>query len=140
MELSTFEITDEMLGTLNVKNPNTGEELEGVTITFMGTESPRYREIAKERTAKRRFDAARRAIPSDEFSMKQSLKDIEEMEGSMIDTVAIAIVNWTGISVDGKEVPFSLENAITVLKRFPWLFAQCNQFLSNRTNFKLASS
>lgn len=52
---------------------------------------------------------------------------------------AAATVDWAGIVVDGKEIPFSTASAGTLYRRFPWIADQVRVFISDRANFLKAS-
>ncbi|QPB10617.1 hypothetical protein [Bacteriophage sp. 438212] len=56
-----------------------------------------------------------------------------------INKFAAATVAWSGIVVDGEEVPFSTDAAKGLYRRFPWIRDQVRAFIGDRANFTKAS-
>ncbi len=46
---------------------------------------------------------------------------IQELEDMAVDRAIVRIISWKGIQEDGKDVPFTRENAERILKDHPWI-------------------
>lgn len=113
------------LGPVWVEDANGKPTDVAVTITLLGDDS----DIIT------RFDRA---------SVNQNLRGgqmltAEISEAKAIGRAARATVAWSGIKLDGQELPFSEENAKNLYKRFRWLRQGVQQFISDRANFLTAS-
>lgn len=63
-----------------------------------------------------------------------TLEDAEEMGA---EAAAVRVISWKGLSEDGKEVPFSNENALRVFKEHSWIREQVLEQASNVFNFRV---
>ena len=53
------------------------------------------------------------------------------------EAAAVRVISWKGLSEDGKEVPFSNENALRVFKEHSWIREQVLEQASNVFNFRV---
>lgn len=125
MDLSKFELTDADVKRLDVLHPGTGEKMPDIWIDLLPIDSPGYRAAQREAQRKRLEDETR--------TLRLDLKQVER---DQTEDMALAIVGWNGIGIDGKdELPFSVDVAIAIMIRLPWLRAQVEAFLRRRANF-----
>lgn len=61
---------------------------------------------------------------------------IEELEEMAAKAAAVRVISWKNIGEDGKEIPFSKENAEDVLKRFPFIREQVLSASDDLSNFR----
>jgi len=47
--------------------------------------------------------------------------DLDEAEELAVESTLVRLVNWSGITEQGQDVPFSKEKAREVLKQHPWI-------------------
>ena len=109
---------------LQLRNPFTGEELAGVTITLLGIDSSEYQQIE-------------RSILNHRLERGNAIVTAEKLSSDLIDTLAAVTVGWEGIELDGKVVDYAPEKARLLYsdKRFPWLMEQVEAFIRDRKNF-----
>jgi hypothetical protein len=127
MDLATLDASTEG-AIMTVRHPATDEVLlddkgNPITITLVGIDHPTYRK-AQRQALDRRLAKGNRS--------KLTAAGIEE---DSIDVAVRCTTAWSGITVDGKALPCSAENARTVYKRLPWLFEQVDKFVGDRANF-----
>lgn len=140
MDLAEFEMTDDMIGVLKLRNPNTLEELPGVEIDLLHIESPTYRERARERAVKRalKFNGV---LGSNLLTKDEAKRQILERESIQIETAAVAVVGCRSIAFKGKTVdPAKFDEVYNLLFNAPWIYAQIQMFLNERVNFTNASA
>lgn len=98
-----------------------------VTITLLGKDSDVYtREVNANAN---RF-------------LKQRGKATITAEGSKADGIRLlakCTADWSGIRVDGEDLPCNLENAVKLYNRFAWIKEQVDEFIADRANFTKAS-
>lgn len=125
MDLSPFELTDRDVKRLDVLHPGTGEKLPDIWIDLLPIDSPAYRAAQREALRKRLEDETRPLRP-----------DSKQIEREQTEDLALAIVGWQGIGIDGdNEVKFTVDTAVKMMIRLPWLRAQVEAFLRRRANF-----
>lgn len=61
---------------------------------------------------------------------------LEEAEEIAIEAATIRVISWRGIEEDGKEVPFSDDNAERIFKEHPWIREQVQEEASQLLNFQ----
>ncbi|RZJ47422.1 MAG: hypothetical protein EON87_00885 [Brevundimonas sp.] len=113
------------LGPVWVEDENGDPTDVPVTITLLGDDSDLMQ----------KFD---RASVNQSFRAGQVLT-AEISEAKAINRAARATVGWSGVTLDGEALTFSEENAKRLYKRFRWLRAGVQQFVSDRANFLNAS-
>lgn len=102
-------------------HPSTGEPL-GIVLTVVGTDSDDYKRAEHAATNKR-------------LNKRNAKMTAEGLEATTRGLLVECIKGWTGMVVDGEEMEFTKENARAVLKRFPWIQEQVDQFVGDRRNF-----
>ena len=131
MDLSTLKVDDDAVD-LTLKNPVTGEKLD-IVLNVIGTDNPK-------------FKMADRAITKK--NLKKNSKggrvnlgglDLEETEEDAIKLAATCIQGWKNVVIDDKKVNYSSAAAVDLLKEYPWIRDQVEEFVSDRVNFIKAS-
>ena len=113
-------------------HPGTREDL-GITIHVLGRDSDKYQEVSrrqqKRRTAKLSKGGFRPGNVGGSISP-------EELESGSIELLAECTTGWSSnMALDGEPLAFTVENAKTVYKRFPWIREQVDEAIDNRANF-----
>lgn len=137
MDLASLDTSKPEFATsvMEVKHPGTNKVLrvgpeddaKPVSITMYGIDSERFRE-AEQALRNRALKQGRR--------IKITAEDAEE---DAIAILARCTAGWSGIVIDGTEVPFSTESAAKVYRRLRWLREQVDEFIADRANFLKAS-
>lgn len=74
----------------------------------------------------------------DEIGVRSKRKTpvtLEEAEEFAVEGAVIRIISWRGIEEDGKEVPFTVENATRILSKHSWIREQIQEAASEQLNF-----
>ena len=118
--LDTAKVAEEG-AELRVAHPTTGEDL-GITITLIGTDSKTFRDISKIRAT---------------MALKKKTReiDLDQNEQDSIELLARCTKGWSGITENGKDIPFSYENAVKIYTKYLWLREQIDRFMADRSNF-----
>lgn len=95
---------------VTILHPKTDEPL-GITIRIAGVDSDRAKRARRE-ILDRRIRKRKRSFTA---------KEIEEDE---LQQLAAQTISWSGVIIDGREVPLSADNAIALYKRFPFIKRQ----------------
>lgn len=61
---------------------------------------------------------------------------IEELEEMTSRAAAVRVISWSGLAEDGKEIPFSKENAEDLFQRYGWIRHQVLEVSDDLTNFR----
>lgn len=124
MDLNVFDLASpaEAGATFNIRHPVTLEETD-VTVTIVGKDSPTYRNCIKR-------------LANIELS-KDGEKRAAELESLEAQLLASAIRGWSGLTENGKELPFSYDKAVEILSNpaFNSLASQINEKINDRTLF-----
>lgn len=110
---------------VEIKHPATSEPL-GITITVASYESERVKAVARQ--------MGNKALVQQKRSPRKP-ETIEALEERTIEIAAAAIVGWEGVELDGKALPFTRENARTILERFPFIAEQIDAVAADRAAF-----
>ena len=127
-DLSSFDAlseTQEKGVEVELRHPATGAVL-GAFITMAGPDSDR------QRTA-RRWLVDRRSERG--LTGRMSENEIEQETAEML---ARMVVGWREIIIGGERISFSLDAAVDLFLRFPWIREQCDSFAGKRANFMSA--
>lgn len=113
---------------LELRHPVTDEPL-GAVLILAGTDSKAYR----------RHEAAvsNRFIDRMAKGKRGKGKSAEEQEREAIEGIAACTLGWTGVGLDGEELPFTADNAHKLYARFPWAREQAREFILDRENYLL---
>ena len=119
-KLDTAKVAEEG-AELRVAHPTTGEDL-GITITLIGTDSKTFRDISKIRAT---------------MALKKKTReiDLDQNEQDSIELLARCTKGWSGITENGKDIPFNHENAVQLYTKYLWLREQIDRFMADRANF-----
>jgi hypothetical protein len=111
--------------------PGSGERT-GAFVKVRGEQSKTARAYARKKYAeyRQREQVAKRKGREDEMS----LEDAEDMA---VETAVIRIISWRGVGEDGKEVPFTKDNAERILKENSWIREQVLENSNDLLNFQL---
>jgi hypothetical protein len=108
-----------------IKHPATGADL-GITITIASYESERVKRVAREMANRAMMEAKRNPRRGD---------TVEAIEERTIAIAAAAIIDWKGIEMDGKPLPFTRDNAKMLLEKFPFIGEQLDAAAGDRSLF-----
>jgi hypothetical protein len=125
-DLDSFE--DISAGDYVVKHPETNQPT-AIVITLAGPEHPNRKKIA--------FAHQRRLRKVLQQTGKLQLADPEEEEADEVDMLVACTLGWKGVSVAGKPLAYSAENARTVYgdPKRRWLRDQVKAALNEREHF-----
>lgn len=113
-----------------ILHPITGDELtEGdrkVTLKVMGADCKAYRGLSHKLNSEKLKKRMRGS---------QSIPKSEELEAEAIDLLTTSVIGWEGVQWEGKDLPFSKDNAKMILTECLWLREQVDRFVNDRRNF-----
>ncbi len=120
---------------MKVMHPTSGAVLvqdggKPITIILVGEDSERHRRAV-------RVNSDRRL--KRQTSGRPVQMTAEELENDSLELVVSCTIGWSGVVLDGVEVPFSVDSARMVYKRLRWLREQVDAFIYDRSNFLKAS-
>lgn len=101
----------------------------GVFFRILGSDGDTFQRLATERTravAKRLEESG-----ADQLSR-------EELDELTADMLASLTIGWRNLDVKGESLPFTLENARMIYKKYPAIRDQINRAVADRGNFLLA--
>ena len=124
-----FSVTSEAGYTFNLILP-TGED-SGAKLTVIGELSKTVKAFARKslNEFRQRQQIAKRKGKDEELS-------IEELEDLAVEQALVRLVGWTGVTENGKEVPFSKDKAREVLKAHSWIREAVMLEAEDVTNFR----
>lgn len=105
-----------------ILHPTTGEEI-GIVIRVCGPDSERQRKAVQKQV--------------DDRLRRRSAKPMTgaEVTEAGVRTVVACVLGWNHVVLDGRDVPFSVDNAVSLFQRFPWIFEQVNMAAGDRASF-----
>lgn len=110
---------------ITLKHPATGEELSG-RIKIVGKDSTKFTQLSEEFKRKTLDD------------MKSNKTMAQRMENAQEQSDAILVactLDWDGMMLDGKDLPFTEANVKMVYGRFNWIKEQIDVAIADRANF-----
>lgn len=110
---------------ITLKHPATGEDLSG-RIKIVGKDSTKFTQLSEEYKRKTLDD------------MKSNKTMAQRMESAQEQSDAILVactLDWDGMMLDGKDLPFTEANVKMVYSRFNWIKEQIDVAIANRANF-----
>lgn len=113
---------------VRIYHPGTNEDLD-VTINVLGKDSDEFQKVSRAQSKKRMAKLSKGGFRN------TSAIPLEEVEQDGIELLASCTRGWSGVVVDGKEVPFSKDAAVDVYTRFPWIREQVDAAIGDRANF-----
>ena len=109
-----------------LRHPTTGEDTD-IIIRVLGRDSDTFRKIETQQQRKRLDKMAK--------TKKMSSVSLEEVDEDAITLLAACTVGWTNVALNGEELPFSVNNAAMIYKRFMWIREQVDMAIGDRANF-----
>jgi hypothetical protein len=114
-----------------LKLPGTGEGT-GVFITVRGDQSKTVKAFGRKKYSEfklREQQAKRRGKDVEDMTL-------EEAEELSIESAVVRVIAWENITEDGKEVPFTKENAERIFKEYSWIKDQVMEEAGQLLNFR----
>ena len=111
---------------ITLKHPVSKSELEGMTISVSGHDSATFKNAIKERAKA-------------QMSRKSADVDFIANDKEAVELLAKCTTGWTGITEGGKELPFSLANAIYIYTKYNWIREQIDNAIGDRANFFMSA-
>lgn len=106
------------------------EEKTGAFIKVRGAKSPKVKAFARRILKERQLQQA-----ANRNKKNADVFDIEEAETILVDSAVNRIISWKGIQEDGKDIPFTEENAKRILREHDWIRDQIMETSDNLVNF-----
>lgn len=116
-----------------LKLPGTGEGT-GAFITIRGDQSKTVKAYARKKYAEFKLkeqQAKRRGKEAEDMTL-------DEAEELAIESAIVRVIDWKGIAENGKDVPFSKENAERIFKEHPWIREAVTEESGQILNFRPA--
>jgi hypothetical protein len=135
-ELDTRKACDQG-AVLDLRHPETGKPLD-IKITLAGVDSKLYTQAANRIAAERAnasMTPAKMKLARQGRPVLVTEADMQMQQEDAIKLLAAATLSWEGVLVAGKEIPCSYEEAISLYTNFPWIMAQVDAFVADRSNF-----
>lgn len=114
-----------------LKLPGTGEGT-GVFITVRGDQSKTVKAFGRKKYSEfklREQQAKRRGKDVEDMTL-------EEAEELSIESAIVRVIGWKNITENGKEVPFTKENAERIFKEYSWIKDQVMEESGQLLNFR----
>jgi hypothetical protein len=114
-----------------LKLPGTGEGT-GVFITVRGDQSKTVKAFGRKKYSEfklREQQAKRRGKEAEDMTL-------DEAEELSIESAVIRVIAWENITENGKEVPFTKENAERIFKEYSWIKDQVMEEAGQLLNFR----
>lgn len=110
---------------ITLKHPATGEELSG-RIKIVGKDSTKFTQLSEEFKRKTLDDM------KSNKTMAQRMENAQEQSDSIL---VACTLDWDGMMLDGKDLPFTETNVKMVYSRFNWIKEQIDVAIADRANF-----
>ena len=110
---------------ITLKHPATGEELSG-KIKVVGKDSTKFIQLSEE---------FRRKTLDDMKSTKTMAQRMESAQEQSDAVLVACTIDWEGMMLDGKDLPFTEANVKMIYKRFNWIKEQIDVAIADRANF-----
>jgi hypothetical protein len=114
-----------------LKLPGTGEGT-GVFITVRGDQSKTVKAFGRKKYSEfklREQQAKRRGKDVEDMTL-------EEAEELSVESAVIRVISWENITENGKDVPFTKENAERIFKEHSWIKDQVMEEAGQLLNFR----
>lgn len=113
--------------TVQLRHPATGEKLtndkgEAMTIVVAGSDSALFRGELKSRIRQANLNKKRK----DEL-------DIDDIEKRGVELISKCTLSWSGLQMDGKDLPFSYQAAVKLYSEHGWIKEQVDAAMADRT-------
>jgi hypothetical protein len=117
--------------TFELKLPGTGEAT-GAFITVRGDQSKTVKAYARKKYAEfklKETQARRRGKEAEDMTL-------DEAEELAIEAAIVRVIDWKGIAENGKDVPFTKENAERIFKEHSWIREAVTEESGQILNFR----
>lgn len=114
-----------------LKLPGTGEGT-GVFITVRGDQSKTVKAFGRKKYSEfklREQQAKRRGKDVEDMTL-------EEAEELSVESAIVRVIGWKNITENGKDVPFTKENAERIFKEYSWIKDQVLEEAGQLLNFR----
>lgn len=111
---------------IQLKHPVSKTDLDGMTISVSGHDSATFKNAIKERAKA-------------QMSRKTTDVDFTANDKEAVELLAKCTTGWTGITEGGKELPFSIANAIYIYTKYNWIREQIDAAIGDRANFFMSA-
>ena len=112
---------------VSIYHPGTLEDL-GITITVLGKDSDLYRQKSTKMQQKRLDKLAKGGF-------RKKNMNIDGSDADAIRLLAECTTGWIGVIENKEEIPFSVDNAIDLYTKYPWMREQIDEAIADRSNF-----
>ena len=112
---------------MQVRHPETEEDIEGMTMTLLGRDSSVAKKIRRKRQ-----NAALARVSKGKKAMDTMTS--EQLEAQTIDELTQLCTGWEGFELEGSPLECNEENKREVLEGWDWLREQAEEFVSTRSN------
>lgn len=117
---------------VSIYNPATNEDL-GLFITVLGRDSDEFQKVSRAQQKKRMEKMSKGGF-------RNANVPIESVEADGIQLLAAVTISWRHgdkqtVTLDGKELACTKDNAATLYERFPWIKEQVDTAVGDRANF-----
>lgn len=113
---------------VDIYNPATNEDL-GIKIRVLGKDSDEFQKVSRAQSKKRMAKISKGGFRN------QSSIPVEEIEQDGIELLAACTRGWSGVVIEGKEIPYNQPAAVDLYTRFPWIREQVDTAIGDRANF-----
>lgn len=124
-DLSKLKLSNDSIE-MPLCSPVDGAKLEGIKLFVIGQDSKEFQ--TKVRALKQK---AIKKAPKGDLS-KLNAEDDEEIA---LQIIACSLTGWDGIEENGKTLEYNEDNAVYLLKEYPWVRDQIKEYISDRANF-----
>jgi hypothetical protein len=107
------------------------QEKTGAFVTVRGAHSKTARAHAR-----KKYTEYRQRELMNKRKNKDDEMTLDEAEDMAIETAIVRLIGWKGIAEDGKEIPFTKENAERVLREHSWIREQVVEESDQLLNFQ----
>jgi len=99
----------------------------GWFVNILGSDSTEFRNFTRARGNEniRKTDFAKKRGKDPET------RTIEKIEAENIELLVLCTKGWRGIISNGEELPFNVQNAIMLYKKYPWIYTQINEAIGD---------
>ena len=113
---------------VQIYHPGTNEDLD-ITIRVLGKDADEFVRVNRAQHKKRMAKMTKGG-----FRAGSSLS-AEEIDQDGLALLAACTKSWVGVVVDGKAVECTIDNAVMIYERFPWIKEQVDIAIGDRANF-----
>ncbi len=113
---------------VQIYHPGTNEDLDTI-ITVLGKDSDAFQKVSRAQNKKRMAKMQKGGFRN------TSVMSPEEIESDGTALLAACTTGWINVVLDGQDLEFSVDNAVMLYNRFPWIKEQVDTAVGDRANF-----